>query len=94
MKDKFIIAVAGAALLLGGLTGCASAKVSGTVMEMEYEGRNCEQRSGTKCKRWDPAEYELTIRKDSGAEVELVVDKATYERTNVGDTGTWEGSID
>lgn len=93
---KRLAAALGAALLLGGLTGCAVStdEVTGTLVFKEYEGRNCEKKVGLKCKRWDPAEYELTIRQDDGAEVELVVTRDFYNRATVDTHGTWRGRID
>lgn len=77
------------------LAGCGStATVTGELVSKEYEGRNCERKVGTKCKRWDPAEHELTIVREDGSEVELVVSKPVYDKAVVGTTGTWKGRID
>lgn len=93
---KRLVAALGAALLLGGLTGCPDSadEVTGTLVAKEYEGRNCEKKVGLKCKRWDPAEYELTIRQDDGTEVELVVTKDFYRTATVDTHATWRGWID
>lgn len=93
MKRKLAVAAVGAAVFLGGLTGCAK-QVDGTVIDKEYEPRNCERREGSICERWDPAEYELTIRLPNGTEEEWVVSKDIYDRVHEGDTGTWKGRRD
>lgn len=95
MKRKLTVAAVGAAVFLGGLTGCSQQeRVTGTVVEKEYEPRNCEVYRSGKCRSWDPAEHELTIEEADGAEVELVVSKDVYDRADVNDTGTWKGVID
>lgn len=92
---RLATAALGAILLVGGLTGCGEDVVAGEVVAKEYELRNCEMYRKGKCKLWDPAEHELTVRRsDNGVEVELVVSKSTYNGAEVGEVGTWKGVID
>lgn len=95
MKHK-IGAVLVSLALLGTGVGCGTAmdEVTGTLKAKEYEERNCDRRVKGKCKSWDPAEYELTIQRSDGSEVELVVGKYAYNHAVVGTQGTWKGRLD
>jgi hypothetical protein len=96
INRKMVALLVGATLAFG-TAGCPNRSqdtVTGTVKSKEYEPRNCERRSKGKCKRWDPAEHELTIVDSDGDEVELVVTKQVYNNTVLGATGTWRGRID
>lgn len=96
MIKKVAVALVLGATVLSGLVACGDARdeVSGTVVDKEYEPRNCERRSGRTCKKWDPAEHELKIKQADGSEVKLVVSKSTYDSAREGDRGTWKGWID
>ena len=96
MTKSFAALLAAGVLAVGTLAGCSvpQDKVTGELIAKEYEPRNCEKRSKGKCKKWDPAEHELTIRTDAGDGVELVVTKSVYDRATVKSTGTWKGRID
>lgn len=93
MNRKVVALLVGATLTLG-VAGCGDATVAGTLVAKEHEPRNCDKSRKGKCQRWDPEEYELTIRQSDGTEVELVVKKAVYDAARVNSTGRWKGTID
>lgn len=92
MIRKVLALFVGVALSLG-LAAC-SQRVYGEVISKEHESRNCEKYKKGKCAKWDPEEWELTIRQDNGQEVELVVAKETFNSAAIGTRGTWKGVID
>jgi hypothetical protein len=95
IKQAALAVVVAAGLTLTGCGGSQRDSVTGKLISKEYEARNCEKWKGTTCKKWDPAEYELTIKEtNGGGEVELVVTKTTYNRAVVGSTDTWTGVRD
>lgn len=72
---KKLLAVAVVATLT--LTACHTAPVEGTVIEKEVEV-SVKRKKTQICN-------ELTVRPASGADVEVCVSRANYDRYNVGD---------
>ena len=86
-------------MLLFGLTGCGEDEpVTGVVVEKDYDAastkteRRCTGTgSSRKCrnvKKTKPADWDVTIRDDSGKEHEIDVSQSTYDRLKVGQRTT------
>lgn len=89
-KRATIVVVLAMAVMAG---GCSSAPATGTVVSKAHESaeRKCAKYTGTgrkrRCAQWktEPEEWELTIRTADGHEVEVDVDRDTFDQYDEGD---------